>query len=264
MTDYFYNKIDFIIMVILALLVAFIIGFNIIQIVDSKLSSVTINVPSQNYQIPPIYLSVDKENNNFKQIKFNDVVSVESNKSMYSLNNNLENIENINNNENINENINENFGNLQDYPEEYEDNQKKLIYDINNLDTGINIINSKSQMDLETDDNYNTVNNIPLLFSPDTDVPNKAGPDSKGYYSSKVQLINNINSPLMKLEKLNSDKINSVLAKSIINDSKKIPKINGIFDGYNAFNNLQTDSYANITSIGKSMLTPYISFPVPS
>jgi hypothetical protein len=262
MTDYFYNKIDFIIMVILALLVAFIIGFNIIQIVDSKLSSVTINVPPQNCQLPPIYLSVDKENNNFKQIKFNDVVSVESNKSMYSLNNNLDNIENYK--ENINENINENFGNLQDYQEEYEDNQKKLISDINNLDTGINIINSKSQMDLETDDNYNTVNNIPLLFSPDTDVPNRAGPDSKGYYASKVQLVNNINSPLMKLEKLNSDKINSVLVKSIINDSKKIPKINGIFDGYNAFNNLQSDSYANITSIGKSMLTPYISFPVPS
>jgi hypothetical protein len=181
---------------------------------------------------------------------------------MYSLNNNLDNIENYK--ENINENINENFGNLQDYQEEYEDNQKKLISDINNLDTGINIINSKSQMDLETDDNYNTVNNIPLLFSPDTDVPNRAGPDSKGYYASKVQLVNNINSPLMKLEKLNSDKINSVLVKSIINDSKKIPKINGIFDGYNAFNNLQSDSYANITSIGKSMLTPYISFPVPS
>jgi hypothetical protein len=77
---------------------------------------------------------------------------------MYSFNNNLDNIynienisykENINENidENINENINEKFGNLQDYPQEYEDSQKKLIYDINNLDTGINIINSKSQID---------------------------------------------------------------------------------------------------------------------
>ena len=74
MSDFLYNKIDFIIMIVLALLVAFIIGFNIIQIVDSKLSSVTINVPPQNYQLPPIYLSVDKESGDFKQIKLNDVV----------------------------------------------------------------------------------------------------------------------------------------------------------------------------------------------
>ena len=36
MSEYFTNKIDFIIMIVLALLVAFIIGFNILQLIDSK------------------------------------------------------------------------------------------------------------------------------------------------------------------------------------------------------------------------------------
>ena len=72
------------------------------------------------------------------------------------------------------------------------------------------------------------------------------------------------NSPLMKLAKSNADKINSTVARCTMADRKRVPEVNGTFDGYNAFVDLRTDSYANITSIGKSMLAPYTSFPVPS
>ena len=34
--------------------------------------------------------------------------------------------------------------------------------------------------------------------------------------------------------------------------------------GYNNWENLRESSYANITSVGKSLLTPYTSFPVAS
>ncbi len=283
MTDFLYNKIDFIIMIVLALLVAFIIGFNIIQIIDSKLSSVTINVPSQNCQIPPIYLSVDKESGDFKQLKLNDVISTSSNESLYGLqesNNsekfsNLENFSNtktttnnnqINNthlNDNDNNNI-EHFGGIQDYPLIYDDNRRHLISDVINSDNGQRIINNKTKYEVQPDNNYNTVNDLPLLFAPDTNVPNRAGPNSKGYYASKVKLIEDPNSPLMKLAKSNSNKINQTVARCALADRKRIPEVNGTFDGYNAFVDLRTDSYANVTSIGKSMLTPYTSYPVPS
>ena len=64
-----FSKIDIIIIIVLALLVAFIIGFNIIQIIDNKLNSVVINVPPQNYPIPQILVNFDKDN---KPIKLND------------------------------------------------------------------------------------------------------------------------------------------------------------------------------------------------
>jgi hypothetical protein len=273
MSDFLYNKIDFIIMIVLALLVAFIIGFNIIQIVDSKLSSVTINVPPQNCQLPPIYLSVDKESGDFKQIKLNDVVSVASNESIYnSIDDSLENFSNTNSNSNSNTNSNtnsnsnkiENFGNIQDYPLIYDDNRRHLISDTQNSNLGLGIINSKSKVDLKKDPNYNMVNDIPLLFAPDTNVPNRAGPDAKAYYSSRVKLIEDPNSPLMKLAKSNAKKINQTVAKCTLADSSRIPEVNGTFDGYNAFVDLRSDSYANVTSIGKSMLTPYTSYPIPS
>jgi hypothetical protein len=275
MSDFLYNKIDFIIMIVLALLVAFIIGFNIIQIIDSKLSSVTINVPPQNCQIPPIYLSVDKESGDFKQIKLNDIVSVASNESIFnSIDDGLENFSNtdINNNSNINnvnENSNtnkqiENFGGIQDYPLLYDDDRRNLISDTINSDLGMKIINSKTKQDLATDPNYNTVNDIPLLVAPDTNVPNRAGPTAKGYYASKVKLIEDPNSPLMKLARSNAQKINQTVSKCTLADSSRIPQVNGTFDGYNAFVDLRTDSYANVTSIGKSMLSPYTSYPVPS
>jgi len=275
MADFLYNKIDFIIMIVLALLVAFIIGFNIIQVIDSKLSSVTINVPSQNYQLPPIYLNIDKDSN-IKQIKLNDVISTGSNESLLNLQetNDIENFSNLNGNgtdsfeygsdSNKNDYQIERFGGIQDYPLVYGDNRRHLISDIINSNDGEKIINNKTIHDTTLDPNYNTVNNLPLLFAPDTDVPNRAGPNSIGYYASKVRLIEDPNSPLMKLAKENANKINNTVARCTLADRKRIPEINGTFDGYNAFVDLKTDSYANITSIGKSMIAPYTSYPVPS
>lgn len=271
MSEYFSNKIDFIIMIVLALLVAFIIGFNILQIIDNKLSSVTINVPTSNCKIPPIYLNIDKDSN-IKPIKLNDLITNDTNQfseknQLRKVNTSTEsNIEKFDNStDNIYDiNKKENFGNLPDYPLTYDDDRRHLISSVINPDEDKKILEQKTIYETAQDPNYNTVNDLPLLFAPDTNVPNRAGPNSKGYYTSKVKLIENSNSPLMKLAKLNADKINNVVAKCTLEDSKKIPEVNGTFDGYNAFVDLRTDSYANITSIGKSMLSPYTSFPVPS
>ena len=258
-----YNKIDFIIIIILSLLVAFIIGFNIIQIVDNKLSSVTINVPTQNCNLPPIYLNIDS-NSNIRQIKLNDVISTIENESQ--LNNN-EQFDNISLNEsNIEPNYNsiEKFGNINDYPNNHSNYIQNIISAQLNSNEGNEIINQSTKYDTDQNPNYNTLNQIPLLISPDTDNPNQASSTSNGYYTNKVKLIDNPNSQLLKLAKENLEKINSVVAKCALNDSKKIPEINGTFDGYNSFIDLKQDSYANITSIGKSMLTPYTSYPLPS
>jgi hypothetical protein len=266
MSEYFSNKIDFIIMIVLALLVAFIIGFNILQLIDSKLSSVIINVPpSSNYSIPPIYLNIEKDSN-IKQIKLNDVISTLSTQPEMIPESDLD-IKGLETdmtcdykNDNLNEKK-ENFGNLRDYPFEYDDNRKHLISTIS-VDEP-RVIKETTQNNA-TNPNYNTVNNIPLLIFPDVDVPNKAGLDAKGYYASRVKLIENQDSPLMKLAKSNNDNINKVVSKCTLADLNKIPNVNGTFDGYNAFVDLRSDSYANITSIGKSMLSPYTSYPVPS
>jgi hypothetical protein len=261
MTEYFSNKIDFIIMIVLALLVAFIIGFNILQLIDSKLSSVTINVPTSTCSIPPIYVNIDKDSN-IKQFKLNDVISTVSNESMVEgFGNNDSNYYNY---EQEKDKGIENFGNLQDYPLMYDDNRRHLISSIITEPKANPVIDQKTIYETAKDANYNTVNNIPLLIAPDTNVPNRAGPNSKGYYASKVKLIEDPNSPLMKLAKSNEDQINKVVAKCTLADRNRIPEVNGTFDGYNAFVDLRTDSYANITSIGKSMLSPYVSYPVPS
>jgi hypothetical protein len=285
MSEYLNNKIDFIIMIVLALLVAFIIGFNIIQLVDSKLSSVTINVPPHGCQLPPIYLNMDSDSN-IKQIKLNDVISTTSNESIMinSSTNSIpgdisEDFSNIPAQQKYSPSVSPNtistpephtpneieqFGNIQDYPLVYDDNRRHLISGIINSDLGNQIIGQKTKYQTAQDPNYNTVNDIPLLVAPDTDVPNRAGPDAKGYFASRVRLIEDPNSPLMKLAKTNADKINGVVARCAAADRKRVPEVNGTFDGYNAFVDLRTDSYANVTSIGKSMLSPYISYPVPS
>ena len=253
-------------MIVLAFLVAFIIGFNIIQIIDSKLSSVTINIPPQQCDLPNIYLSMDKDSNTIKQIKLNDIISTTSNESVLNSYDQLENFSNFNKpneyTKEIPSNI-ENFGNIQDYPLTYDDNRRHLISSIINSDLDNKIIDQKTKYQIDQDPNYNTVNNLPLLFAPDTNVPNRAGL-SKGYFTSKVKLIEDTNSPLMKLAQSNANKINQTIAQCAFADRKRVPEVNGTFDGYNAFVDLKTDSYANVTSIGKSMLSPYVSYPIPS
>lgn len=179
------------------------------------------------------YTNDNKKN----QIKLNDVVSTVTNEK-------------------------ENFGNIKDYPDSYSNDTTHILSGVINSDT-INL-NVPDKYKTATNPNYNTVNDPPLLFDPDPDVPNKAGPDAKGYYFTKVKLVEDPNSPLMKLYKKNLNNINKMVAKCTLADTKRVPEINGTFDGYNAFVDLKTDSFANVTSIGKSMLTPYTSYPVPS
>lgn len=248
MSNYIYEKFDFVIIVILALLVAFIIGFNIIQVIDNKLKSVTINVPPQQCSIPSIYLNIDKNLNigtiekqisdeGYQKIKLNDLITSFSNNSI------------------------DNFGNLADYPDNYTDKEKHISASIINSN---NLLNTNTKSNTELNPDYNNVDNIPLLISPDTDVPNSANSSSKGYYIPKIKLIENKNSPLMKLYEDNKQKINNIIKEQNNINKKNIPEINGTFDGYNAYVDLKTDSYANITAIGKGMLTPYTSYPVPS
>ena len=237
-----YNKFDLIIIVILSLLVSFIIGFNIIQLVDSKLNAVTINVPPNNLQ--PIYLNIDK-NNKLHQLLPNDnlVYTTPENAQL----------------------INENFGNLPDYPSA-QSNSNVIASIISNNQEIEDLINEKN-VELENikDQEYNTVNDMPLLIVPDPPTPNQVENNSSpSYYAQRVKLIENPNSPLLKLNNKNLENIKETISKCKMINKNIPPKINGTFDGYNTYINLRDDSYANITSIGKSMLTPFSSYPIPS
>jgi hypothetical protein len=257
--DTSYNKMDFIIIIIISLLVAFIIGFNIIQVIDSKLSAVTINVPPQNYNIPPIYLNIDKDSN-IKQIKLNDFISLSKNSSSQ------ENFDNISNNSSspsglLDQQI-ENFGNIADNYNYYQN--KNVIGSIITPDMANELIQSPDLYDIVQDPNFNNLNNIPVLISPDPPGPNQVPASAISQYENRVKLIDNPDSPLLKLAQQNYQKLAARSSSCDLNSRNKPPEVNGTFDGYNSFVDLRTDSYANVTSIGKGMLTPYSSFPVPS
>ena len=121
-------------------------------------------------------------------------------------------------------------------------------------DLGNRIVNMPTKFQEMRDPNYNTVNNMPYLV--DLENPNK------GYYPSRVKLVTDPKSPLLRLEEKNADRITNTLNKCVNSDQEIT--INKTYDGYNKYPNLKGDSYANITSIGKNLMTPYISYPVPS
>jgi hypothetical protein len=273
-----FSKIDIIIIIVLALLVAFIIGFNIIQIIDNKLNSVVINVPPQNCSLPPILVNFDKDNNpiklNNEQLNFlaktnpelvqnnketfnNIEYSVNSNDSVGSANSELDQTvktsdsdysENFGNVE-----VRENYGSLPIKYEERDDEHIDRFAQRLSSNLGNDLIDKSNGINVQ-DPNYNVIDNYPYLVDPD---------DAKeGYYESRVKLITDDSSPLLKLEQLNLNKINQVLNTCIKNE--KPLETNGTYDGYNKYPNLQGGSFANFTSIGKSLLTPYVSYPVPS
>ena len=91
------------------------------------------------------------------------------------------------------------------------------------------------------------------------------------YYSNKAKLVNKKKSQLVQLQDLYLNKINAAnkvpdnfdnLSDNLSDDSSNSP-INGPFDGYNSHVKLQDYSYGNITSIGKSLLTPFVNYPLP-
>jgi hypothetical protein len=121
-------------------------------------------------------------------------------------------------------------------------------------DLGNRIVNMPNKFQEMRDPNYNTLNNMPYLV----DLENP----EKGYYPSRVKLITDPKSPLLRLEEKNADRITNTLNKCVKSDQEIT--INKTYDGYNKYPNLKGDSYANVTSIGKNLMTPYISYPVPS
>ena len=103
------------------------------------------------------------------------------------------------------------------------------------------------------DPNYNTLNDLPFLIDPQN--PNK------GYYYNRVKIETNPNSELMKKEQENIQKINEIMNNHV--EPVKQPNEIG-FKGYNNYVNLGDDNYANIYALGKSLLTPYAAWPLPS
>jgi hypothetical protein len=245
-----FSKIDVIIIIILALLVAFIIGFNIIQIIDTKLNSVVINVPPQN--LPQILVNFDKDN---KPIKLNNDQLNLLNNNPNLHNDTITNISMGTKNSELDKTIDsvENFGSLPDKYDTREDKDLDRLSQKISSNLGNDIINDTNGVNIQNP-NYNTINNPPLLIDPEN--PNE------GYYKSRVKLITDSSSPLLKLEEKNMQQLNQVVNACIKN--QKPLEINGTYDGYNRYPNLQGGSFANFTSIGKSLLTPYTSYPVPS
>ena len=149
----------------------------------------------------------------------------------------------------------EQFGELSDtYLETTDLERDKLMNNMN--PTTVELINSieknKDITDIQNP-NFNNLNNLPFLINPQD--------KTKGYYFERVKLITNQNSELIQKSEKNMNKINKLLNKC----SNDIVKNNSNFvHGFNKFEDLRNDSYANVTSIGKSLLTPYTSFPVPS
>jgi len=97
--------------------------------------------------------------------------------------------------------------------------------------------------------------------------------ESYPYYSNKAKLVDKKKSQLVQLQDLYLNKISAANKASInsnqldnfdnvSDDSTNFP-INGPFDGYNSHVKLQDYSYGNVTSIGKSLLTPFVNYPLP-
>jgi hypothetical protein len=155
----------------------------------------------------------------------------------------------VNNNYDI-----EDYGNLPDGPINEISNSNYQLVSNNNA---TKIINKSDDLirGLDTDTltelskNYNNMNNLPYLVDPKN--------TGKGFLNNKVKLIENPNSPLLKLDTKYKNKINQN-----INKCPSPPK--QFFDGYNKYNDLRKVNYANVTAIGKNLIVPFTSFPIAS
>ena len=148
----------------------------------------------------------------------------------------------------------EKYGNLPDDVDERENKIMNFIANKSNQSTEdlLQTITNDENISKIENPNFNTLNNLPYLIDPQN--PNE------GYYHNRVKLITNPDSPLLKKAKDNMKKIDLQLKKSA---NKNLTNSRNI-TGFNNYENLSEDSYANITSIGKSLLTPYTSYPLPS
>lgn len=151
----------------------------------------------------------------------------------------------------------ENYGNLIDNPAMTNSNTDYQLISNNNATSIINknddplrtSINADEDILTELSNNYNNMNNLPYLVDPKN--------TGKGFLNNKVKLVENPNSPLLKLDTKYKKEIN----KNINNCPSPTKQF---FDGYNKYNDLRKVNYANVTSIGKNLIVPYTSFPVAS
>ena len=126
-----------------------------------------------------------------------------------------------------------------------------------NLNIGLGVSSSKFGQEVtnipqpeKQNPDYNNLNNIPKLVLD----------DGNGYFQNRIKIIDNPNSPLMKLYEQNQEEVYKKIKSCDIN--KKLETVDKEdIGGYNMFPYLGEDSYANITAIGKTLLTPYVSFP---
>jgi hypothetical protein len=118
---------------------------------------------------------------------------------------------------------------------------QKLKTTINEMD----IASNNNYYETAQNPNYNTLNDLPYLIDPQN--------SNEGYYNNKCTIQTNPNSDLLKKEKQNKNKINKLLLQ---------PTEENNIGGYNKYVNLSRDSPAPLYSIGKSLLSPYISYPV--
>ncbi len=141
----------------------------------------------------------------------------------------------------------EDYGNL---PDDIINEITNSNYQLISNNDATKIINKSDEDTLtELSNNYNNMNNLPYLVDPKN--------TGKGFLNNKVKLVENPNSPLLKLDTKYKKEINQK-----INKCPSPPK--QFFDGYNKYNDLRKVNYANFTSIGKNLIVPYTSYPVAS
>ena len=264
-----YNKIDFLIIIILALLIAFIVVINVINIgnCDNKKS----NINNENLEQPQMSI-----NPNIRQINHNNQTISESALNMSQIGRSeigrSELAKSQASDLEINSQSLEHFGNINPHPhyygnEIYQPYSKSLSNVIGGLiseKTAEELIAQPSLYDTLQNPNFNNLNNIPVLISPDPPGPNSVPASAPSYYNNRVKLIDNPDSKLLQLYEQNYKNLEKRADSCNLRSRQAPPMVNGTFDGYNAYENLAYDSYSNVTAIGKGMLTPYTSFPVPS
>ena len=164
------------------------------------------------------------------------------------------NVNDIISNTNLKLNTIENYGSLPDKVTDREENVSQYIAGKSNKSTEelLQTVIDNEDVSKIIDPNFNTYNNLPYLIDPQN--------SNEGYYYNRVKLITNPNSPLLKKASANMKRIDLQLKDCANNNLTN----NRDITGFNNYENLSEDSYANVTSIGKSLLTPYSSYPVPS
>ena len=255
--------IDFFLIIFLLILTVYIIISNVTSILDNRLNS-----------LKKDFVNIKCNTNNTNNLDNSDTDNAVDNTN--NANNSVDNTNNVDNN---NDNIynvgdtddvyatdngysgdddvykkSENFGSLSNNIIDRKDDIVDYIASRSNPSTEElleSVINDEDVSKIENP-NYNTYNNLPYIIDPQN--------ANEGYYYNRVKLITNPDSPLLKKAINNMKKIDTQL-KNCAN--KKLTKMRKV-SGFNNYENLSEDSYANITSIGKSLLTPYVSYPLPS